>query len=93
MAGLALGKPVVTTTGHLTEEDWGGSGAALMMPVGRAEELARAAIRLLSAQSEREALGARARAWYRARFSIEHTLDAVGVHDSSAKVEAWRNGR
>jgi glycosyltransferase involved in cell wall biosynthesis len=93
MAGLALGKPIVTTTGHLTEEEWSHSESVVLTPVGRAEELARTTVRLLSAQSDREALGARARAWYRARFSIEHTLEVVGVQDNSDKVEAWRSAR
>jgi glycosyltransferase involved in cell wall biosynthesis len=93
MAGLALGRPLVTTIGHLTEEEWNGSGAVLMTPVGRAEEVAQAVARLLAYPSEREALRARGRALYQARFSIAHTLDVLGVRDSSAKVEPCPSAR
>ena len=86
MAGLALGMPVVTTTGHLTEDEWRWSGAAVLVPVGRADALASQVQRLLSAPDERQALGTRARQWYRANFSIEHTLDVLGVQRSSGKV-------
>lgn len=74
MAGLALGRPIVTTRGHLTEQEWRTSDAVVLLPVGRAAELAEAAIRLLSRQSEREALGDRGRVWYRDNFSMSRTL-------------------
>jgi len=86
MAGLALGRPVVTTIGHLTEEEWIGSGAVVLTPVGRAEEMADAVARLLAHTSQREALRARGRAWYQVHFSIARTVDLLGVSDSSAKV-------
>ena len=91
MAGLALGKPLVTTTGHLTEDDWARSNAVAIAPATSVEELAHEVIRLLSAPAERERLGTRARAWYRARFSIEHTLDVLGVKNGSGKVVPWRS--
>ena len=36
MAGLALGVPVVTTTGHLTEPLWAESGCVSLVQIGRA---------------------------------------------------------
>ena len=55
MAGLALGKPVVTTAGHLTEENWMTSGAAVLVPTGRVEELATAVAELLADPSSKRA--------------------------------------
>ena len=77
MAGLALGRPIVTTAGSLTEPEWATSNAVLMSPVGGTEALAEAAIRLLSAGSERDALGDRGGAWYRAHFSMARTVESL----------------
>jgi len=77
MAGLALGRPVVTTFGHLTEDEWFRSDAVVLLPVGQAEEIARAVERLLSNRAESEVLGTRGRAWYEARFSIAKTLERL----------------
>jgi len=93
MAGLALGRPLVTTIGHLTEEEWTGSGAAVLTPVGKADELAQAVVRLLAHPFEREALRAQGRAWYRAHFSSARTLDVLGVRPSSDKVEPCPSAR
>jgi glycosyltransferase involved in cell wall biosynthesis len=93
MAGLALGRPLVTTAGHLTEDDWAGSGAAVLTPVGRAEELAQAVMHLLTHPSEREALQVQGRAWYRAHFSVARTLDLLGVRLSSDRVEPCPSAR
>jgi glycosyltransferase involved in cell wall biosynthesis len=87
MAGLALGKPLVTTSGHLTEPDWAYSNAVVLAPVERAADLTRAVIRLLSSHDDCEALSVRARSWYRARFSIERTLNVLGVRSGSGKVD------
>jgi glycosyltransferase involved in cell wall biosynthesis len=91
MAGLALGKAMVTTYGHLTEDDWARSHSAVLVPVERAADLTSAVIGLLSSQDEREALGSRARSWYRARFSIERTMDILGVRRGSGKVDRCRS--
>jgi glycosyltransferase involved in cell wall biosynthesis len=93
MAGLALGRPLVTTIGHLTEEEWNGSDAVLMTPVGQAERMAQAVATLLAHPSEREALRARGRAFYKAHFSIAHTLEVLGVRGGSDKVEPCPNAR
>ena len=44
MAGLALGKPIVTTIGYLTEDGWSSAKAVELAPVGRADELAQSAL-------------------------------------------------
>ena len=86
MAGLALGKPVVTTTGHLTEREWLTSGAAVLVPVGQIDGVARAVLRLLSASAERETLGALARTWYQQRFSMIRTLEILGAQGASDRL-------
>jgi glycosyltransferase involved in cell wall biosynthesis len=91
MAGLALGKPMVTTIGHLTEDDWARSNSVVLAPVECAADLTREVIRLLSSESEREALSERARSWYRSRFSMEHTMDVLGIRDASGKVDPCRS--
>jgi glycosyltransferase involved in cell wall biosynthesis len=93
MAGLALGKAIVTTSGHLTEDEWAQSGAVVLASIGDGAEITRAVIRLLSSPSERDALGARARAWYQLSFSIEHTMQVLGIRRSSGKVGEWQSGR
>jgi glycosyltransferase involved in cell wall biosynthesis len=77
MAGLALGRPVVTHTGHLTEPLWRELGAVALVEGTDAPALAAAAERLLSSPQERVALGARAAEVYQERFSLERTLEAL----------------
>jgi hypothetical protein len=77
MAGLALGKAIITTTGHLTEAEWSTSAAVDLTPADRIDQLTRTAIRLLSARSERDALGARGQKWYRTHFSMATTIERL----------------
>ncbi len=73
MAGLALGVPIVTSDGHLTDSVWRTSGAVSLAPVGRAEELGRLCLQLLQDPARREELGRRGKALYAERFSLERT--------------------
>jgi len=73
MAALALGVPLVTTDGFLTDTVWR-EGAVALAPVGRPEELARACVRLLDDPASRRSLGERGARLYRERFSLEQTL-------------------
>ncbi|WP_224243264.1 glycosyltransferase family 4 protein [Hyalangium gracile] len=77
MASLALGRPLVTNTGHLTEPLWRGLGAVDLVEGTDPAALARATERLLSRPDERAALGARAAEVYRQRFSLERTMEAL----------------
>ncbi len=77
MASLALGRPLVTNTGHLTEPLWRGLGAVGLVEGTEPAALTEAAERLLSRPEERAALGARAAEVYRERFSLERTLEAL----------------
>jgi glycosyltransferase involved in cell wall biosynthesis len=77
MASLALGRPLITNTGHLTEPLWRGLGAVALVEGTDPSALAEATERLLAHPEERSALGARAAEVYRERFSLERTLEAL----------------
>ncbi|KFE71503.1 Glycosyl transferase, group 1 [Hyalangium minutum] len=77
MASLALGRPLITNTGHLTEPLWRGLGAVALVEGTDSSALAEATERLLARPEERTALGARAAEVYRERFSLERTLEAL----------------
>jgi glycosyltransferase involved in cell wall biosynthesis len=74
MAGLALGKPIVTTTGQLSEPFWPESRAAALAPADSPDGIIAEVERLLSDPPERDALGRRAQQAYDATFAIEHTV-------------------
>jgi len=74
IAGLALGLPIVTTIGPLTETLWENSDAVVLAPVSSSTALVGAAEALLADGARRAMLGARAAALYRSHFAIEHTL-------------------
>jgi hypothetical protein len=77
MASLALGRPLVTNTGHLTEPLWRELDAVALVEGTAPAMLVEAAERLLARPEEREALGARAVEVYRERFSLERTLEVL----------------
>ena len=84
MAPLALGVPVVTTHGFLTDHVWS-QGAVALAPTSQPLELARLCIALVDDASERRALGERGAQLYRDRFSLERTLETV-LPGSDAKL-------
>ena len=74
MAGLINARPIVTTTGHLTEPLWADTGAvdlAAAQDPGSVVALARA---LLADDKNREALAARGERVYLERFALAHTI-------------------
>ncbi len=75
-ASLASGGPVVAVDGPNRWEELAGSSAALIV-TPTADALARAVGGLLADEAEREALGARARAFARERMSVARTADAL----------------
>jgi glycosyltransferase involved in cell wall biosynthesis len=77
MAGLAQGRPIVTTTGHLTEPSWAEQGAVALVPVLDVEGFAASAEHLLTDAEERARLGARAHMVYHAHFSVGHLVRTV----------------
>lgn len=77
MAGLAHGRAVVTTAGHLTESLWAASGAVAISPVNEPLENARLAGGLLLDVKHRQQLGLTGRALYRSKFDISNTVAAL----------------
>ncbi len=77
MAGLSLGLPIVTTSGHLTEPLWSESGAVLLADVTDRAGFVAQVERLLADAAARERLGESARALYDERFDLRHTIAAL----------------
>jgi glycosyltransferase involved in cell wall biosynthesis len=77
MAGLALGIPIATTDGALTEPVWRESGAVALAPADAPGELAAVAEALLRDPARRAALGRRAADLYASRFAVDHTIAAL----------------
>jgi glycosyltransferase involved in cell wall biosynthesis len=77
MAGLALGKAVVTNAGPYTEPLWTTSGAVCLLPAPEPSAFASAINMLMQCAAERIELGARARNLYFEQFSIERTIETL----------------
>lgn len=77
MAGLALGVPMVTNTGHLTEPLWRDALPVALVEGVSPPALAEATEDLLARDDARRALGAHAARLYRERFSLERTVEAL----------------
>jgi glycosyltransferase involved in cell wall biosynthesis len=97
MAGLINGRPVLTTSGKLTEPIWSESRAVAMAPAGDCDTFVQMARSLLADPRERGALAARAEMTYKARFALEHTIgrlrlaraeDGTGAARQSGRGEA-----
>jgi glycosyltransferase involved in cell wall biosynthesis len=84
MAALHNGRPVLTTTGHLTEPVWSETGAVAMTPAGDTPALVAAARSLLSHPADLAALAARGDDAYRRNFALVHTIHALRRNDESA---------
>ena len=76
MGPLALGVPVVSTVGPLTDSVWHDGGVALAL-AGAPSALARIALELLRDNEHRTALGQRGAALYRRFFSLERTCEVL----------------
>jgi glycosyltransferase involved in cell wall biosynthesis len=77
MAGLSLGRPMVTTRGPLTERLWTDSGAVQLADVTDPARFVAHAEALLNDPAARQRLGDKARALYEDRFDIRHTVAAL----------------
>jgi glycosyltransferase involved in cell wall biosynthesis len=77
MAGLAHGKPIVTTTGELTETLWSEGSAVALAPPGDTLEFVKHVRRLRGNAAERLRAGAAARQLYQRRFDISHTISSL----------------
>ncbi len=77
MAGLFLGVPVVTTSGHLTEPFWERSQAVRLSAVGDWRTFNAHVCQLLSTPDERRRLSSEARRYYDEHFDVRHTISAL----------------
>jgi glycosyltransferase involved in cell wall biosynthesis len=77
MACLSRGRPVITTSGHLTEPLWAESGAVAMADVTDSAGFASAAADLLARDEARLALGTRGQQLYAERFSVMQVINAL----------------
>ena len=77
MSGLAHGRAIVTTSGHLTESLWTETGAVALSPVHDLCANAAIARDLLANPSRRWQMGQLAQRLYSDRFDIRHTIDAL----------------
>jgi glycosyltransferase involved in cell wall biosynthesis len=77
MAGLALGVPVVTTRGHLTEPFWETSGAVRLSDIGDSQHLAEQVVSLLQSSSEREQLVEIGSVFYDRYFDVRHSVNVL----------------
>jgi glycosyltransferase involved in cell wall biosynthesis len=77
MAGLALGLPIVTNEGPLTEPLWRDTCGVVLVADASPAAFASATDRLSLDGKARAELGVRARALYAERFALKHTLKAL----------------
>jgi glycosyltransferase involved in cell wall biosynthesis len=77
MAGLGNGKPIVTTTGWLTEPLWLESNAIALAPAGDTEAFLKQVRRLRQESAERLRVGSAAAKLYQERFDISHTISSL----------------
>ncbi len=81
MACLSLGRPIVTTSGHLSESLWAESGAVALVNLSDAGGFSATANTLLTRAEERERLGQRGLRLYREQFGVERVVDALTSRD------------
>jgi glycosyltransferase involved in cell wall biosynthesis len=82
MAGLALGIPIATNDGRLTESVWRETGAVEL--AATSDRVDEAAELLLRDRAYAAAVGERGRSLYRRRFSLEHTIRGLQGEDDEA---------
>ena len=76
MAGLALGRPIVTTEGFNTESLWKQTGVVFLARPDTQDMIATAQLALADDRL-RAAVGQRAAKLYREQFSLERTIEAL----------------
>ena len=83
MAGLINAKPIVTTTGWLTEPFWFQSDAVALAPAGDTETFLEKARRIRHDSTERMRLGSAAAKLYQERFDLSHTISSLRRAESA----------
>lgn len=92
MASLHNLRPVLTTTGHLTEPVWKETGAVAMTPADEGRSFVDAARRLLAESGSRTLLAERGERVYRERFALEHTIATLRGDRTSTIAAALARG-
>jgi len=82
MAALALGVPVITTEGALSERIWRESGAVRLTSVGDGRGMAQQTMDVLSHADARRALRESGRALYARMFDLSRTIGALRGADT-----------
>jgi glycosyltransferase involved in cell wall biosynthesis len=77
LASLALGLPIVTNQGPLTDSIWQETKAVLLAPSSSSTDLIAAVEDLLADGSKREALANQAARFYRNHFALERTIETL----------------
>jgi glycosyltransferase involved in cell wall biosynthesis len=77
MAGIAHGRPVISTTGKITDPIWTASGAVALAPDDDLPDLVRRAERLIGHPEECRALGNLGRKLYEEEFSLSRLIERV----------------
>jgi glycosyltransferase involved in cell wall biosynthesis len=77
MASLSHGKPIITTTGSLSEPLWAETGALALAPQGDVEAFVSLVRRLRNDAGERSRMGRAAQRLYQERFDISYTITAL----------------
>ncbi len=88
MAVLAHARPLVTTSGVLTENLWGTTAGVVLRGVGDAPAAARACAAVLADATELDHRGRAALAFYESHFDVRHTL--ARLHGGGPSVPALR---
>src|SRR5262249_61157200 len=87
MAGLATGRPILTTSGALTEIVWTTTAAVAVAPASDPEAFHRTALELLRDRAHLATLAAGGEAVYRSQFALEHTINVL--RDRRGAGAAW----
>lgn len=77
IAGLALGMPIVSNLGALSEDFWRDSHAIALARSPDPAEIVEQARCILADESSRRRVAARARVLYAERFNVERTIDRL----------------
>jgi glycosyltransferase involved in cell wall biosynthesis len=88
MAGLALGMPIVTTLGPLSDSIFIKTDAVRSVPAERIEEMVGAVEALLNEPRQRALMGQLAGAFYQQYFAVENVVRAMRQHAGSAAGQA-----
>jgi glycosyltransferase involved in cell wall biosynthesis len=77
MAGLINGRPILTTTGHLTEPVWKETESVALVNADDSAAFVAAALELLERDDERRRLAERGERTYLQQFALAHTIRSL----------------